>query len=147
VNGTVVVTGDDVTLDRITAKCVIVYGASNLTVRRSNLSGAGTAAYADLSWWSTTPAGDDLLNGGEDVVDAFSRAARRGRFRAVRFDRFWASMDTLKERMALEEMHRSGNRPRAVWGREARTMADHAASSSSLRFPCDWPGPHCKEDR
>jgi NDP-sugar pyrophosphorylase family protein len=81
------------------------------------------------------------------VVGAFSRAARRGRFRAVRFERFWASMDTLKERMALEEMHRSGNRPRAVWGREARTMADHAASSSSLRFPCDWPGPQCKEDR
>jgi hypothetical protein len=24
-------------------------------------------------------------------------------------------MDTLKERMALEEMHRSGNRPWAVW--------------------------------
>ena len=48
-------------------------------------------------------------------MDAFSRAPRMGRFRAVRFDGFWAPMDTLKERMALEEMHRSGNRPWAVW--------------------------------
>jgi hypothetical protein len=45
VNGPIVVTGDHVTLDRVTAKRVIVYGASNLTVRRSNLSGGGTALY------------------------------------------------------------------------------------------------------
>jgi hypothetical protein len=47
VNGPIVVTGDRVTLDRVTAKRVIVYGASNLTVRRSNLSGGGTAVYVD----------------------------------------------------------------------------------------------------
>ena len=45
VNGAIVVTGDRVTLDRVTAKRVIVYGASKLTVRRSNLSGGGTAVY------------------------------------------------------------------------------------------------------
>ena len=33
----------------------------------------------------------------------------------MRFDGFWAPMDTLKERAALEEMHRSGNRPWALW--------------------------------
>jgi Right handed beta helix region len=43
VNGPIIVTGDRVTLDRVTAKRVIVHGASNLTVRRSNLSGGGTA--------------------------------------------------------------------------------------------------------
>jgi glucose-1-phosphate cytidylyltransferase len=58
----------------------------------------------------------NFLNEGDDlVVNGFTRAARTGRFRAVRFDGFWAPMDTLKERMALEEMHRSGNRPWAVW--------------------------------
>ena len=58
----------------------------------------------------------NYLNPGEDLVtDAFPRAALAGKFRAVRFDGFWAPMDTLKERAALEEMHRSGNRPWALW--------------------------------
>ena len=57
----------------------------------------------------------DYLNPGDDLVtDAFARAAHAGKFRAVRFG-FWAPMDTLKERAALEEMHRSGNRPWALW--------------------------------
>jgi glucose-1-phosphate cytidylyltransferase len=58
----------------------------------------------------------DYLNPGDDLVmDGFTRAARAGKFRAVRFDGFWAPMDTLKERAALEEMHRSGHRPWALW--------------------------------
>ena len=58
----------------------------------------------------------DYLNPGDDLVtDTFIRAAHDGKFRAVRFDGFWAPMDTLKERAALEEMHRSGNRPWALW--------------------------------
>ena len=58
----------------------------------------------------------DYLHPGDDLVtDTFTRAARAEKFRAVRFDGFWAPMDTLKERAALEEMHRSGNRPWALW--------------------------------
>jgi len=58
----------------------------------------------------------DYLGEGEDLVaDACVRAARDGRFRARRYDGFWAPMDTLKERTALEEMNRAGNRPWAVW--------------------------------
>jgi len=58
----------------------------------------------------------DYLNEGEDLVmDACVRAARAGRFRAHKYDGFWAPMDTLKERSALEEMNRTGNRPWAVW--------------------------------
>jgi glucose-1-phosphate cytidylyltransferase len=58
----------------------------------------------------------DFLHPGDDLVtDTFARAARVGRFRAVRFDGFWAPMDTLKERAALEAMHRNGNRPWALW--------------------------------
>lgn len=60
----------------------------------------------------------DYLNEGEDLVmDACVRAAKHGRFRAVRYDGFWAPMDTLKERNALEEMNRNGARPWAVWER------------------------------
>jgi glucose-1-phosphate cytidylyltransferase len=58
----------------------------------------------------------DYLNPGDDLVtDAFLRAAQAGKFRAVRFDGFWAPMDTLKERAALEAMHRNGHRPWALW--------------------------------
>ncbi|MGC5166858.1 sugar phosphate nucleotidyltransferase [Luteimicrobium sp. DT211] len=58
----------------------------------------------------------DYLEEDEDLVmDACVRAARDGRFRARRHGGFWAPMDTLKERFALEEMNRRGDRPWAVW--------------------------------
>ncbi|MEG3614423.1 sugar phosphate nucleotidyltransferase [Isoptericola haloaureus] len=58
----------------------------------------------------------DYLNEGEDLVmDACVRAARDGRFRVHPHEGFWAPMDTLKERSALDEMNRVGNRPWAVW--------------------------------
>jgi len=45
VNGRIIITGDDVTLDHVTAKSVILSGASHLTVSNANLSGGGTAIY------------------------------------------------------------------------------------------------------
>jgi glucose-1-phosphate cytidylyltransferase len=58
----------------------------------------------------------DYLNEGEDLVmDACIRAAKAGRLRAVQYDGFWAPMDTLKERSALEERYRRGNSPWALW--------------------------------
>jgi len=63
----------------------------------------------------------EYLNEGDDLVmDGCVRAAKAGRFRAVRFNGFWAPMDTLKERMILEEMYRAGNRPWALWEKESR---------------------------
>jgi glucose-1-phosphate cytidylyltransferase len=35
--------------------------------------------------------------------------------RAVQYDGFWAPMDTLKERSALEAQYRQGNSPWALW--------------------------------
>jgi glucose-1-phosphate cytidylyltransferase len=67
----------------------------------------------------------DYLNEGEDLVmHACVRAAADGRMRAVRYDGFWAPMDTLKERAQLEDMHRRGTSPWALWnghGRKAPT--------------------------
>lgn len=58
----------------------------------------------------------DYLHEGEDLVmDACVRAAEDGRLRAVRYDGFWAPMDTLKERAALEEQYRNGTSPWALW--------------------------------
>ena len=58
----------------------------------------------------------DYLNEGEDLVmDACIRAAKAGRMRAAQYDGFWAPMDTLKERSALENQYRRGNSPWALW--------------------------------
>jgi glucose-1-phosphate cytidylyltransferase len=58
----------------------------------------------------------DYLNEGEDLVmDACVRASAAGKMRATRYDGFWAPMDTLKERTALEQLYRSGASPWALW--------------------------------
>jgi beta-glucanase (GH16 family) len=45
VEGEIIVTGQHVTLDRVTATSVVASGTSQLTVKHSNLSGGGTAVY------------------------------------------------------------------------------------------------------
>ena len=53
-------------------------------------------------------------------MNACVRAAAEGKMRAVRYDGFWAPMDTLKERSQLEELYRSGKKPWALWSHENR---------------------------
>jgi glucose-1-phosphate cytidylyltransferase len=63
----------------------------------------------------------DYLNEGEDLVmDGCTRAAAAGCFTAVRYDGFWACMDTVKERVELENLYRSGEPPWALWRRGRR---------------------------
>jgi len=58
----------------------------------------------------------DYLSEGDDLVmDGLVRAAADGRVCATPYDGFWAPMDTLKERTALEEQYRSGISPWALW--------------------------------
>jgi glucose-1-phosphate cytidylyltransferase len=65
----------------------------------------------------------DYLNEGEDLVmDACRRAADVGKMLAIPYDGFWAPMDTLKERNALEIRHQTGNTPWMLW----RKAAPHA---------------------
>jgi NDP-sugar pyrophosphorylase family protein len=71
-------------------------------------------------------------------MDACIRAAQAGKFRAVRFDGFWAPMDTLKERAALEEMHRTGKRPWALWEKSGNGDAAHTAART-LHAPANSP--------
>jgi glucose-1-phosphate cytidylyltransferase len=60
----------------------------------------------------------DYLNEGEDLVmDPCVRAAKDGRMLAIPYDGFWAPMDTLKERSALERRYFTGStRPIVVAG-------------------------------
>ena len=60
----------------------------------------------------------DVLHQDEDLVEnAFVRLAQQGKLRAVRYTGFWAPMDTLKERTALEQLDRSGHAPWKLWSR------------------------------
>jgi glucose-1-phosphate cytidylyltransferase len=65
----------------------------------------------------------EVLGHGEDLVgDAFPRLAARRKLLAVPHNGFWAPMDTLKERSYLEELHRRGTRPWAVWSDREETI-------------------------
>jgi glucose-1-phosphate cytidylyltransferase len=58
----------------------------------------------------------DYMGPNEDLVmNACVNAAADGKMRAVPYDGFWAPMDTLKERTALEDLYRHGQSPWAVW--------------------------------
>ena len=58
----------------------------------------------------------DYLHDGEDLVEAaFPRLIDEGLLRAQRYDGFWAAMDTLKDKIAFDEMEASGTAPWMVW--------------------------------
>jgi glucose-1-phosphate cytidylyltransferase len=64
----------------------------------------------------------DYLEEGDDLVmNGFVRAAADGRLLAFPYQGFWAPMDTLKERTALEEQYRSGRSPWALWRQTRQT--------------------------
>lgn len=58
---------------------------------------------------------DYLREGEELVVEPFRRLIEAQRLHAYRNERFWACMDTFKEKQALEDMIAAGNAPWAVW--------------------------------
>ena len=65
----------------------------------------------------------DYMGPNQDLVmDACVNAAAEGRMRAVEYDGFWAPMDTLKERAALEEMYHRGKCPWALWRDDRLTL-------------------------
>ena len=75
----------------------------------------------------------DYLDEGDDLVmDGCVRAAKAGRFRATSYDGFWAPMDTLKERAALEDQYRRGVSPWALWRK-------HPVEPSMRIFPVEVP--------
>jgi len=75
----------------------------------------------------------EVLGHGEDLVgDAFPRLAAGRKLLAVPYNGFWAPMDTLKERSYLEELHRRGTRPWAVWS-DREEAIDISANGHRVR--------------
>lgn len=65
----------------------------------------------------------DYLDEGDDLVmDGCRKAAYAGRMRAAPYGGFWAPMDTLKERNALEDMYQKGASPWALWKPDRRAV-------------------------
>jgi glucose-1-phosphate cytidylyltransferase len=58
----------------------------------------------------------DYMQPGEELVEEpFQRLIEKKRLAAYRYDGFFVSMDTFKERQALEELYGSGNAPWTLW--------------------------------
>ncbi len=61
----------------------------------------------------------DYIQPGEElVVEPFNRLIEAGQLLAYKHRGFWASMDTLKDKMILEEMFEKGHTPWLPWTRE-----------------------------
>ena len=75
----------------------------------------------------------DYLDEGDDLVmDGFVKAAKDGKTLAASYDGFWAAMDTLKERAHLEDLHRRGCSPWALWRSENGSGAPPATGEMPL---------------
>jgi glucose-1-phosphate cytidylyltransferase len=60
----------------------------------------------------------DYIKQGEDLVpDPFRRMMAAGKLMSHRYDGFWTSMDTFKDRMLLEELNSDDRAPWQVWDR------------------------------
>jgi glucose-1-phosphate cytidylyltransferase len=58
----------------------------------------------------------DHMNWGEDlVVEPFQRLIEKQQLAGIRHRGFWAPMDTLKEKLALDARYENGDRPWCVW--------------------------------
>jgi glucose-1-phosphate cytidylyltransferase len=62
----------------------------------------------------------DYIKDGEDlVVEPFQRLIREDQLAAYRYRGFWASMDTVKDKLHFDEMAASDNTPWEVWRKRA----------------------------
>ena len=58
----------------------------------------------------------DYLHEGEDLVyEPFARLIAERRLATLKYDGFWACMDTFKDRQLLEGLHSRGDAPWEVW--------------------------------
>ena len=62
----------------------------------------------------------DYIGEGEDLVaEPFRRLIEQERLFGYRYDGFWRTMDTFKDKQALDDLSASGNAPWEVWKRRA----------------------------
>lgn len=63
----------------------------------------------------------DFLKGGEDLVlEPFERLMKLNQLVSIRYDGFWSSMDTYKEKQQLDDLYARGETPWCVWQTEGQ---------------------------
>ena len=60
---------------------------------------------------------DYLEPGDELVIQPFQRLIQEKRLNAYRYDKFWAAMDTFKEKQRFDDMYARGDAPWEVWSK------------------------------
>lgn len=79
----------------------------------------------------------DYLRPGEELVEQpFQRLLAVGELTAYRYQGFWATMDTPKDKLVLDHLHAQGSPPWEVW-READAPAE-AAPTTTERVARAW---------
>jgi glucose-1-phosphate cytidylyltransferase len=78
------------------------------------------------------------LRRGEDLVtDAFQRLLPDGRLVAYRYDGFWQSMDTFKDKQRLDEMYAKGDAPWELWKRAGSLEDQSQVAAVPLQLPTE----------
>jgi glucose-1-phosphate cytidylyltransferase len=63
----------------------------------------------------------NYIENGEELVDEpFQRLIEKGKLIAYKYDGFWASMDTFKDKQQLGELYQKGNAPWQVWNKKGK---------------------------
>jgi glucose-1-phosphate cytidylyltransferase len=98
------------------------FGAVNLAAGTDEVSEYTEKPVGDGGWvnggfFILEPAAIDYIDGDDTVweQEPLGRMAEEGKLFAYRHDGFWHPMDTLRDRMVLEEMWASGDAPWRVW--------------------------------
>jgi glucose-1-phosphate cytidylyltransferase len=66
---------------------------------------------------------DYIKDGEELVVEPFARLIEDRRLTSHKYDGFWASMDTYKEKQTLDDLFHRGNAPWTVWTKDNATFS------------------------
>jgi glucose-1-phosphate cytidylyltransferase len=75
----------------------------------------------------------DYLDGESELVEQpFQKMIKDDQLTTYRYDGFWASMDTFKDKQLLEDMHSSGNIPWQVWKKEPAQQSYSSPLSDAL---------------
>jgi glucose-1-phosphate cytidylyltransferase len=69
---------------------------------------------------------------GEDLLyEPFQRLTKEGTLSAYKYDGFWVSMDTFKDKQRLDDLYSKGNAPWEVWKRPKGGSASNGAEDVS----------------
>ena len=77
----------------------------------------GDGSWINGGFFVVNPKAIDYIDGDHITweLDPLERLARDGQLAAFRHPDFWHSMDTLRDKMVLEQLWESGNPPWKIW--------------------------------